>query len=70
MFTKIATVETLKVVTGDNTVNVVIEKFRKEGTKREFFTPSIDGKRITRTMFARLYEAESFAKKVLRSKSI
>jgi len=68
MFNKVATIETLTVVHNGNAVKVEIEKFRKEGTKREFFTPSIDGKRLTRTMFCRLYEAENFAKQVVRTK--
>ena len=63
MFTKIATAEKVKTVTGET---VIIEKFRKDGTKREFFTPTIDGKQITKTMFARLYDARSFSLKLVR----
>lgn len=44
---------------------VEIYKFRKEGTKREFFVPEVNGKRITTTLWNRLYDAENLAKKYL-----
>jgi hypothetical protein len=39
-----------------------IVKVIKDGTKRTFFTCMVDGKYITRTMFARQYDANSLAK--------
>ena len=48
---------------------VTIYKVQKDGTKRTFFQPIvvIDGqdKRITSTLWARLYDAESLAKRYL-----
>lgn len=37
-------------------------KYRKHGTKTEFFNPEVDGKRLTPVMYARLWEAESTVK--------
>ena len=49
---------------GNNTIN--IKRTVKEGTKRVFFYPeTIEGKKITRTLFARLYDAERLAFKYL-----
>ena len=46
----------------EKTIKVQICKFQKTGTKRTFFTPEVDGKRINTTMFARKYSAVSLAK--------
>jgi hypothetical protein len=39
-----------------------VYKFQKEGTKRTFFAPEFEGKRINSVMYARLYDAEKLAK--------
>ena len=54
-----------KIKLANNSNVVVIHKARKEGTKREFFTPEFNGKKITTTMFARLSCAKSFSKSFL-----
>lgn len=41
---------------------VTIFKVRKDGTKRIFFKPVINGQLIGRTLWARLCEAENVAK--------
>ena len=50
-------------ITNPNTKeSVLVSKVQKDGTKRTFFKIEKDGKLITRTMYARLYEAERIAK--------
>jgi hypothetical protein len=46
---------------------VIVYKFVKDGTMKAFFAPEIGGKRITSTMFARLYDAENLARSYLAS---
>lgn len=41
--------------------NVEICKFQKAGTKRIFWTPEFNGKRIVSTMYARQYDAVKVA---------
>lgn len=54
-------VQTTKTITlGD--VKVEVNKFNKIGTKRHFWTPELNGQRITRTMFSNLGQAEKFTK--------
>ena len=43
-------------------VDTGIDKVRKSGTNREFFTPISANKRITKTMFNRKWEAEKTVK--------
>ena len=66
MFTKIATPEVIT----DNSKTVMVEicKFKKNGSSREFFAPEIGGKRLTRTMFARKYDAIRLAKEYIATK--
>lgn len=45
---------------------VEIFKYSKTGTKQVYFVPEVTGKRITSTMWARLYDAESVAKIYLK----
>lgn len=45
--------------------NVEINKFRKTGTNRIFWTPEIEGKRITKTMFARMSQAKKVGKQYI-----
>ena len=49
-----------------NGVTISIVKVAKTGTKKVFFTPEIEGKRITTTLFAKLYDAKDLAKKYLK----
>lgn len=48
-----------------NGMSVDVFKFKKEGTKREFFTPVYNEKRLTSTMFSRKYAPENYAKKFI-----
>lgn len=65
------TFTTLNVASQIRNQNEVVKilKVQKDGTKRTFFKPvvEIDGKQmiITTTLWARLYDAESLAKKYL-----
>lgn len=62
-FTKLNLVSKIK---NSNTGEIVeIYKFRKDGTKREFFAPEFEGKKLTSTLWARLYDAEKLAKQFL-----
>ena len=45
--------------------SVQIYKYQKENTKSFFFAPSFEGKRISKTLFARLYDAKDLASKFL-----
>jgi len=47
---------------------VKIYKFVKTGTKRVFFAPEVDGKRINTTMYARLYDASKVARNYISLK--
>ena len=64
------TLNVVSKITNPKTGEVVeILKVQKDGTKRTFFKPVVekDGKKmmITTTLWARLYDAESLAKKYL-----
>lgn len=59
-FKKILTVSTVS--NRAKTIKVDIVKFNKTGTKRIFFTPEFEGKRLTSTMYARKGEAMGLAK--------
>lgn len=61
-FNKIGTSEIIK----KNGIEIHIQKFQKEGTGRIFFTPTINGNAIVRTMFARLYDARNLSMKYLK----
>lgn len=50
-----------------NGLTISIVKVAKTGTKKVFFTPEIEGKRLTTTLFARLYDAKDLAKKHLKN---
>lgn len=62
-FVKISTSEIL--ANADKSVKVKLVKFRKKGTQRIFFTPEVDGKRLTSTMFARLTGARNIGRQYL-----
>lgn len=47
-------------------LTVSIVKVSKIGTKKVFFTPEIEGKRLTATLFARLYDARDLAKRFIK----
>lgn len=49
-------------------IKVDVVKYQKNGTKRTFWTPEIDSKRITKTMFSSLWEAENTARKFIEFK--
>lgn len=66
MFEKITTVETI--TNKERTIKVQIEKFMKVGTKRIFFAPTFEGKRITQTMYARKYDAVSLGRQFFKYK--
>lgn len=62
MYEKIARKNTFN----KNSEKVIIYKYRKQGTKKEFFAPELeDGRRISSTLFARMYDAEKLAKRYL-----
>ena len=65
-FNSTGTVVTIKNKKGD--ISVSVERFVKDGTKRVFFAPIVNGLRINRTMFARLYDAERLAKQYIQFK--
>jgi hypothetical protein len=44
-----------------------VARFVKDGTKRVFFSLEVEGKRITKTMFARQYDANNIARKYCNS---
>ncbi len=46
--------------------SVTIIKVQKVGTKRVFFVPEVNGKRINSILFAKLYNAESLANQYLK----
>lgn len=62
-FTKLNLVQKIK----NSKTNEIVEiyKFQKDGTKRVFFAPLFNDKQITPTLFARLYDAETLAKRFL-----
>ena len=66
MFTQLNKVETR--VNVKRTIKVDIVKFRKDGTKREFFVPMFEGKRLNKTLFARKYDAVNLAKAFIKYK--
>ena len=50
-------------ITNQKTGEVVqCVKYRKDGTKRVFFAPECNGKRLTTTLWARLADAEKVAR--------
>lgn len=53
-----------KITKNNTTIHIV--KISKVGTKKVFFTPEIEGKRLTTTLFARLYDARDLAKQFLK----
>lgn len=59
-FTKLNTVK--NIVNYKTNEVVTISKFQKDGTKRTFFVPEVNGKRINSTLFAKLSNAEQLAK--------
>ena len=59
-FTKTNNVETFKNKETGKTCTVA--RFVKDGTKRVFFTCEYEGVRLTKTMFARQYDAERMAR--------
>ena len=62
-FEALNTVSKLK--KGEKVVEIV--KFKKVGTKRIFYVPMFEGKYITKTLFARMYDAETIAKAYLNN---
>ena len=59
MFEKISKKTTYK----NNVEKVIIFKYRKQGTKKEFFAPELEnGKRLNSTMYSKMYDAEKLAK--------
>lgn len=65
-FVKISTVEIR--TNRQKAIKVNINKYSKTGTKQVFFTPEYNGKRLTRTMFSRKYDAVSLAKSFISYK--
>lgn len=59
------TLNTVEKIT-KNSLTISIIKISKVGTNKVFFTPEIEGKRLTTTLFARLYDARDLAKKFLK----
>jgi len=62
-FTKISKALTLS----NNGVKIEIFKYKKDGTKRYFWTPEKDGKRLTSIMFSTLSECRNLTSNYLRS---
>ena len=62
-FEKLSTAGTIR----GGAVVIKIEKFKKQGTSRIFFSPEIEGRRIISTMYARLYDAENLARHYLKT---
>ncbi|MDL5044648.1 hypothetical protein QQ054_01115 [Oscillatoria amoena NRMC-F 0135] len=62
-FTKLNPVVTVKSKYVPDVIRIY--KYKKDGTKRFFFNPELNGKRLTNTMFVRLWEAEDVSKKTL-----
>lgn len=62
-FTKVQT--STRIVNQITKEVVLVNKYRKEGTERYFYSPCVDDHRITSTMFSRLAEAEKLAKMFL-----
>lgn len=48
---------------------VTIFKVQKDGTKRIFFKPTVNGNPISRTLWARLCEAEGLSRRYLNNKN-
>ena len=48
-------------------VVVEVNKYQKENTKRMFFAPTVEGKRITSTMFSRKSGAVNLAKQYIKN---
>jgi hypothetical protein len=51
--------ETNQVTKQGVSLTYTIDKVQKVGTQRIFFIPKINGKTVTRTMYARKYDAEN-----------
>ena len=66
-FQRLTTSEIVK--SQDRSITVRIEKFQKIGTDRVFFAPEVNGLRISRTMYARKYDAKGLAKRYISHKS-
>jgi len=63
-FTKIKVVNNIK----HGQMSFSLVKYQKNGTKRAFFRPEFNGKAISRTMFARLYDADNQGRDYIRLK--
>ena len=64
-YTKVNTIETHTNI--NRTVKVDIVKYQKDGTKRQFFVAEVEGKRIGKTLFARMYDAVKVAKYYIKA---
>ena len=51
----------------ENEIIIDIKKVRKNWTKREFFRILLDGKIISKTLFARLYDAKRYARNYIKT---
>jgi hypothetical protein len=63
-FTLLSKTSTL--VNKERTIKVEINKYVKVGTKRTFWAASCDGKRVSKTMFLKLYDCESDARNFIK----
>ena len=59
-FTKVSTSSIL--TNSTKTIKVEVNKYIKNGTKRNFWAASYDGKRVSRTMFSTLGSCERDAR--------
>ena len=65
MYTELNIVES-RGIKGIEGIRVDIVKIKKDGTKRIFFAPKYQGKRISSTLFSRKYDAVSLATKFIQ----
>jgi len=64
-FTKLNTVSKIT----KNDIEVLIVKYIKTGTNRTFYRPEVEGLGVSKTMFARKYDAKNLATRYISSKA-
>ena len=65
-FTKVCIKSRIK--SSCQTIEINIVKYKKDGTSRTFFRPEHLGNPVSRTMFARMYDAENAAQAFIKWK--
>jgi hypothetical protein len=65
-FTKVSTRSIIR--SNCKTIEIKIVKYKKDGTSRTFFRPEHLGNPVSKTFFARMYDAESTGRAFIKFK--